>query len=174
MPTDSPTAQIYEGQWEEDKRHGYGVLKIPRQYTYFGEWFDNARTGHGVLVFDDGRKEEGKWEDGHLSVPLKRKKLSIKQYQMESRVKQAHTLAIQAATSARTKAILAESRASTSTTKAQAAAKAVLEAESDARTAQHMKKLYQKDSMQGKCTFWQKNRYDHLSLSLSLTLFPLS
>ena len=46
---------------------------------------------HGVLVFDDGRKEEGKWEDGRLAIPLKRKKLSIKQYQMEGRVRQAHT-----------------------------------------------------------------------------------
>ena len=49
---------------------------------------------HGVLVFDDGRKEEGKWEDGRLAIPLKRKKLSIKQYQMEGRVRQAHTSAI--------------------------------------------------------------------------------
>ena len=98
---------------------------------------------HGVLVFDDGRKEEGKWEDGRLAIPLKRKKLSIKQYQMEGRVRQAHTSAIQAANNARTKAILAESRASTSSTKAQAANTVANDAEADAQKALDKKKQYQ-------------------------------
>ena len=149
-PITHGAAQIYEGQWEEDKRQGHGVLKIPGHYTYFGEWLNNARTGHGVLVFDDGRKEEGKWEDGSLAIPLKRKKLSLKQYQMEGRVKQAHTLAIQAANNARAKAILAESRASTSSSKAQAATTVANDAEADAQKAQEKKKLYQENALHGK------------------------
>ena len=126
------------------------MLKIPGHYTYFGEWLNNARTGHGVLVFDDGRKEEGKWEDGRLAIPLKRKKLSIKQYQMEGRVRQAHTSAIQAANNARTKAILAESRASTSSTKAQAANTVANDAEADAQKALDKKKQYQENALHGK------------------------
>ena len=39
-----------EGQWEEDKRHGHGVLNlIPGHYSYFGEWLNNARTGHAMV-----------------------------------------------------------------------------------------------------------------------------
>ena len=130
-----PDAQIYEGQWEMDMRKGHGVLRIPGRYMYFGEWHCNARTGHGVVVYSDGRKEEGYWENGKLVTQLKRKKLSLKHHQLENKVKQAHTFALQAADMARTKSILAESRASGANGRAKAALKSIEKAWNDAGKA---------------------------------------
>ena len=131
----SPDAQIYEGQWKEDTRHGHGVLKVPKHHSYFGEWKNNSRTGYGVMVFQDGHREEGQWESGKLIVPLKRKKLSIKHHQLEAKVKQAHTQAIQAADLARTRAIVAESKASAASMRSVAAKKAATAAKENSRKA---------------------------------------
>lgn len=30
---------IYEGEWSQDKRHGYGVFNIKDRGTYEGEWY---------------------------------------------------------------------------------------------------------------------------------------
>lgn len=127
--------QIYEGQWYKDKRHGHGVLRVPGHYTYCGEWSHNSRTGNGILMYEDGRREEGAWENGQLVLPLKRKKISIKYHQLEVKVKQAHTLALQAADVARTKSLLAESRATAASSRAKLAMKAAEEANMNAETA---------------------------------------
>ena len=137
LPESDPelNSQIYEGQWNRDKRHGHGVLRVPGNYVYCGEWSLNNRTGNGILIYEDGRREEGVWEKGQLVVPLKRKKLSLKYYQLESKVKQAHTVALQAADVARTKALLAESRASAAVGRAKLGLKAAEKADKDAEMA---------------------------------------
>lgn len=134
--------QIYEGEWREDKRHGYGVIKCTGSYTYYGQWVRNARTGYGVLVFENGSKEEGQWQNGELIVALKRKKLHLKSHQLETKVQTAHTQAIQAADTARNKAMLAESRASTAMGKAKMAQGVVATAEKNARQAREKAELH--------------------------------
>ena len=114
-------AQIYEGEWKEDRRDGHGVLKVLGHYTYYGDWENNNRTGYGVLVHDNGKKEEGQWQNGKLIVVLKRRKLALKNSQLETNIRQAHTKAIQAADMARNKALLAESRAVAASTKSKQA-----------------------------------------------------
>ena len=136
-----PNAQIYEGQWLSDKRQGHGILKVPGFYIYCGEWSSNTRTGHGVLIYSDGQREEGYWEQGRLTVPLKRKKLSLKQHQLESKVKHAHTQALQAADMARTKSILAESRGSAAASRAKLGIKASETAQMEADIAKEMSSL---------------------------------
>ena len=139
-PSD-PNAQIYEGQWLRDKRQGHGILKVPGFYVYCGEWSSNTRTGHGVLLYSDGQREEGYWEQGRLTVPLKRRKLSLKQHQLESKVKHAHTQALQAADVARTKSILAESRGSAAASRAKLGIKASETAQMEADIAKEMSSL---------------------------------
>lgn len=130
------SAQIYEGEWKDDKRHGHGVLKVPGHRTYYGQWEENTKTGYGVLLYNDGRKEEGQWQNGKLINTLKRKKaLSLRNHNLEGKVKLAHITAIQMSITARSKAELAESRASSASTKFQSAQKCVQQAVKDAQTA---------------------------------------
>ena len=134
--------QIYEGEWKDDKRHGYGVIKCIGSYTYYGQWSNNKQTGYGVMVYDNKIKREGQWQNGQLIVVLKRKKLQLKTHQLETKVQTAHTQAIQAAESARNKALLAKSRANTAMKKAKAAQKYVMEAEKNAQTAREKAELF--------------------------------
>ena len=137
--TSTPTdinKQTYEGSWKEDKRDGYGMLKVIGHYTYYGEWSSNSRTGYGVLLYDDGHKEEGEWRNGHMKQALNRKKrISIKTHQLESKVKHAYTQAVQAADHARNKAMLAESRSQSAEKKSRDAVKVAHQATKDAQIA---------------------------------------
>ena len=47
-----PDGRIYEGQWVEDSREGFGPLTSPgvsRQYA--GEWETDRRDGYGVMLY---------------------------------------------------------------------------------------------------------------------------
>ena len=51
--------ETYQGEWKDDKEHGFGVyvLKTTRQYngyTYEGEWKDGQMTGYGICTFSGG------------------------------------------------------------------------------------------------------------------------
>ena len=135
-------AQIYEGEWKDDRRHGHGVLKVLGHYTYYGDWENNNRTGYGVLVYDSGKKEEGQWQNGKLIVVLKRRKLALKNSQLETSVRQSHTKAIQAADMARNKALLAESRAAAASTKSKQAHTFAQDALKNAQLARERAELY--------------------------------
>lgn len=104
------------------------------------------------MVYANGHREEGLWEDGRLTVPLKRKKLSLKYHQLETKVKQAHTAAVQAADMARTKANLAESRASGALGRSKAALKCGELARTNAQKASELSVELKKtnDSESGK------------------------
>lgn len=134
--------QIYEGEWKDDKRHGHGVLKVLRHYTYYGDWENNTRTGFGVLVYENGKKEEGQWQNGKLIVVLKRRKLVLKNSQLDMSVRQSHTKAIQSADMARNKALLAESRAAAALTKSKQAHSFAQDALKNAQLARERAELY--------------------------------
>lgn len=135
--------QIYEGEWKDDKRHGYGVLKIIGHHTYYGQWEENMRSGYGVMIYgEEKRKEEGQWQRGKLVQKLKRKKLQLKSKQLEAKVNQAHMNALQAAEAARSKADLAEGRANTASAKSRQALRAAQQALKDAETAEAVEKFY--------------------------------
>lgn len=138
----STVAQIYEGEWKDDKRHGYGVIKCINSYTYYGHWINNTRTGYGVMVYENGIKEEGQWQNGQLIYALKRKKLHLKTHQLETKVQLAHTQAIQAADSARNKALLSKSRAGSAMDKAKVAHGVAGRAEKNAQLAREKAEQY--------------------------------
>ena len=123
--------QVYEGQWVDDRRTGYGILKVSGFYTYYGQWLDNQRTGYGVLVKEtlevDGKelddeeetRQEGLWRDGKLEQPVKHK--MFRKNDLEVKVKETHAKSIEAARIARQKAHVAEDRADAAAAKCQAA-----------------------------------------------------
>ena len=135
-------SQAYSGQWQYNKRHGYGALEVPGSFTYYGEWKENARTGYGVLVHKDGVKEEGEWQNGLLVVVLKRGKVSLLHLKLESKVKQAHTMALQAMKTAGSRVTVAESRAASAQSRAQVGSQEARVAQKDALLAQERSQLH--------------------------------
>ena len=136
-------AQVYEGEWVSDKRQGHGVLKVFSKYTYYGQWNKNMITGYGVMVYENGSKQEGEWHNGTLIAVVKRPKvLLFKTHQLELKVKDARTKALQAAEAARHKAELAGSRASSALTKSRAAVKVAEKAKIHAQIAVEKAEAY--------------------------------
>lgn len=133
--------QIYEGQWVNDKRCGYGVLKVSDCFTYYGQWDKNTRTGYGVLIREgevnakkrEEIREEGRWDNGKLVERVKQKKVIKSDTKL--RVEEAHQEAIKAAISARDMARLAESKANAAAAKSKVAEVIAREGRQHAATA---------------------------------------
>ncbi|CDS37559.1 junctophilin 1 [Echinococcus multilocularis] len=84
-PTDSldeplgpNVTETYSGQWNEDRRSGYGVAERSDGLRYEGEWFNNKKDGYGVTYHPDGSREEGRYKENIIVQPLmKRTKLYL-------------------------------------------------------------------------------------------------
>ncbi|WAR12326.1 MORN1-like protein [Mya arenaria] len=47
-----PDGSIFEGQWESNKRHGFGVMKsIKENCLYKGSYVGNRRHGQGTMIY---------------------------------------------------------------------------------------------------------------------------
>lgn len=55
--------EFYDGDWLDDKMHGYGVYHYANGDIYEGEWLNNLHSGFGKYLFTDGSKYEGEWKD---------------------------------------------------------------------------------------------------------------
>lgn len=136
--------QIYEGQWVNDKRCGYGVLKVSDCFTYYGQWKENTRTGYGVLIHEGYKtgkkgknkeevKEEGRWDNGKLVEPVKYTRMMKTEQKL--RVDDAHQEAIKAASRARDQALVAESKANAAAARSKVAETRAIEAKQHAKSA---------------------------------------
>lgn len=47
---------MYEGEWKNDRKTGYGVLKSRCGAKYEGTWQDGTQDGYGVETYADGGK----------------------------------------------------------------------------------------------------------------------
>lgn len=56
----------YEGEMENGKRHGRGILVRPDGMKYEGEWKNDKPSGQGTLTSPEGKQRSGKWENGKL------------------------------------------------------------------------------------------------------------
>lgn len=55
---------IYEGQWHEGKRNGYGVLTKRNGDHFEGHWVNDKREGQGSYYFSEKNKLfVGEWVD---------------------------------------------------------------------------------------------------------------
>jgi len=61
---------VYEGEFKFGKREGWGRFYIKGE-RYEGEWVDDRKHGYGVYTWDDGDRYEGNWvagrQEGHGS-----------------------------------------------------------------------------------------------------------
>ena len=61
-----PDGSKYEGEWQNNKRHGQGILTRPDGMRYEGEWADGKPHGKGTLTSPNGKIRRGFWENGKL------------------------------------------------------------------------------------------------------------
>lgn len=59
-----PNGDMYEGEWRDDLREGFGVQKFAKGDAFEGEWAMDKMHGKGILVHADGSAYEGIWESG--------------------------------------------------------------------------------------------------------------
>mmetsp|Transcript_9362 Transcript_9362/g.13939 ORF Transcript_9362/g.13939 Transcript_9362/m.13939 type:complete len:289 (-) Transcript_9362:35-901(-) len=63
---DSFLKEEYEGEWLDDKMHGYGVYKYLSGAVYEGQFVEGKHHGRGVYYFANGAKYEGNWESHRM------------------------------------------------------------------------------------------------------------
>ena len=57
----------YQGEYKEDKEHGYGICIWPDGSKYSGGWYAGQKHGLGVYRRPgDDQSEYGIWENGQL------------------------------------------------------------------------------------------------------------
>jgi hypothetical protein len=56
----------YVGQFEGNKREGFGNCYFPNDGNYSGYWKSDKPNGEGIRMYGDGRIEKGIWKDGKL------------------------------------------------------------------------------------------------------------
>ena len=63
---DKITNEVYEGDWEDNKRNGEGVLSLPDGTTYSGSFVNHKRNGFGKYTSSSGNQYEGQWVDNKI------------------------------------------------------------------------------------------------------------
>ena len=56
----------YEGQWLEQKLHGYGEYTGSNGDRYKGQWENDKRNGSGTMIYSDGTRKEQFWKNDEL------------------------------------------------------------------------------------------------------------
>ncbi|TGZ63398.1 hypothetical protein CRM22_006936 [Opisthorchis felineus] len=57
---------VYDGEWKNGVRHGFGVFHYPNGSKYAGYWKDNMKHGKGNLILKDGRVFERMFKEDCL------------------------------------------------------------------------------------------------------------
>ena len=58
-----PDTRVYDGEWQDGKKHGQGVMIFHDGTVYEGQWQDDSMNGRGCVTWPDGRHHEGLWVD---------------------------------------------------------------------------------------------------------------
>jgi hypothetical protein len=59
-----PDGRKYEGEYEEDKKHGFGTFIWADGRKYIGNWSKGKQHGKGEYYMANGEKKIGEWIDG--------------------------------------------------------------------------------------------------------------
>ena len=54
---------IYEGEFKNDLKEGYGIFYNSNGDRYEGEWKNDLREGYGIYYYSDGDRYEGEWKN---------------------------------------------------------------------------------------------------------------
>ena len=62
---DEQSSEVYEGGWNNGKRHGRGICLYADGSLYEGQWINGKEHGHGQLMMSDRKiLYTGEWMDG--------------------------------------------------------------------------------------------------------------
>ena len=53
------SGNVYSGFYNNDERHGYGVMRWTDSSTYMGTWEAGIQQGVGIMIFADGTRRAG-------------------------------------------------------------------------------------------------------------------
>jgi hypothetical protein len=68
----------FEGNFENDKIHGHGMMESPDGKKYVGNWANDKKHGNGTLYSKDGSIiYSGVWENGKRKLEKKRTTLPL-------------------------------------------------------------------------------------------------
>jgi len=56
--------EVYDGEWENDKMHGFGAYSYGDGSTYEGYWIDGRRHNYGQLRYANGNEYKGEFACG--------------------------------------------------------------------------------------------------------------
>ena len=68
---------FYEGEFQHEKRNGYGIYVWDSGARYEGEWKDSNMHGIGTYYYADGTKEVGLWENDKFVGPVNEQKFTL-------------------------------------------------------------------------------------------------
>ncbi len=58
---------VYDGEWQSDKRHGHGMYTYKSGSVYVGQWKDGVEHGEGSVKYKRGGEVvKGVWVEGVL------------------------------------------------------------------------------------------------------------
>ena len=63
---DSGNEGKYEGEIENWKPNGLGIMIYPSGSKYVGSWKNGKKNRQGTFTYPNGEKYEGEWKDGGL------------------------------------------------------------------------------------------------------------
>ena len=53
----------YDGEWQDDNKHGHGTYTRANGNKYEGEFRNDKINGHGTFTLANKDKYEGEWQD---------------------------------------------------------------------------------------------------------------
>jgi hypothetical protein len=64
--TNGSGKEEYNGDWQEDKMHGYGKYVFTSGGLYSGQWANGKMHGKGKIVNSDGTSYMGDWSENKM------------------------------------------------------------------------------------------------------------
>ena len=59
-----PEKHFYSGEWNQDQKHGWGVMQYPSGSAYEGEWEADRKHGFGTMYWTKSQQRyRGGWKD---------------------------------------------------------------------------------------------------------------
>uniref|UniRef100_A0A5K3F4G5 Junctophilin n=1 Tax=Mesocestoides corti TaxID=53468 RepID=A0A5K3F4G5_MESCO len=164
-PLGPNVTETYSGQWNEDRRSGYGVAERSDGLRYEGEWFNNKKDGYGVTYHPDGSREEGRYKENLLVQTLvKRTKFYLLRHsKLKENVAEAIRKAREAAKEAQEKsAETAHQRAQTARSVAKTAESRAEEAKNISDQARAIATEFASDFIQMGVQWERNNPFAHM------------